>query len=153
VTAEPDEVQARMPEAPVTEHPARAWSGWPALGIGLALVAAGAAVAGSSIGGAAKYAVPLIAAGAVMLAGLTPVSPGQARVVSLFGRYTGTVRAAGLRWVNPFTRRRAVSTRIRNHETAVDLDEERKAVMVSNLLVVLCSDHATQPVVNTGTLY
>ncbi len=35
----------------------------------------------------------------------------------------------------------------------VDLDEERKAQMVSNLLVVLCSDRSTQPVVNTGTLY
>ena len=35
----------------------------------------------------------------------------------------------------------------------VQLDEERKAAMVSNLLVVLCSDHATQPVVNTGSLY
>jgi len=35
----------------------------------------------------------------------------------------------------------------------VDLDEERKAAMVSNLLVVLCSGSATQPVVNTGTLY
>ncbi len=35
----------------------------------------------------------------------------------------------------------------------VDLDEERKAAMVSNLLVVLCSDRATQPVVNTGSLY
>ena len=35
----------------------------------------------------------------------------------------------------------------------VDLDPERRAVMVSNLLVVLCSDRATQPVVNTGTLY
>ena len=35
----------------------------------------------------------------------------------------------------------------------VDLDEERKATMVSNLLVVLCSDRATQPVVNTGSLY
>ncbi len=35
----------------------------------------------------------------------------------------------------------------------VKLDEERKAAMVSNLLVVLCSDHAIQPVVNTGTLY
>jgi regulator of protease activity HflC (stomatin/prohibitin superfamily) len=241
----------------------------------------------------------LIVAGAIVLVGLTPVSPGQARVISLFGRYTGTVRDTGLRWVNPFTRRRQVSTRIRNHETAVlkvndadgnpvemaavvvwyvadtaqavyavddlvrfvaiqtetavrhiagsypydarregvlslrenageitsrlsaeiaarvtaagalivesrvtrlsyapeiaqamlrrqqaeavvaartrlvegavgmvrmaldgladqaivDLDEERKAAMVSNLLVVLCSDHATQPVVNTGTLY
>ena len=35
----------------------------------------------------------------------------------------------------------------------VHLDEERKAAMVSNLLVVLCSDHHTVPVVNTGTLY
>jgi hypothetical protein len=35
----------------------------------------------------------------------------------------------------------------------VELDEERKAQMVSNLLVVLCSEHETQPVVNTGTLY
>lgn len=35
----------------------------------------------------------------------------------------------------------------------VDLDEERKAAMVSNLLVVLCSDNDAQPVVNTGSLY
>ena len=35
----------------------------------------------------------------------------------------------------------------------VELDPERKAAMVSNLLVVLCSDRHTQPVVNTGTLY
>ena len=35
----------------------------------------------------------------------------------------------------------------------VQLDEERKASMVSNLLVVLCSDHDAQPVLNTGTLY
>jgi len=35
----------------------------------------------------------------------------------------------------------------------VELDEERRATMVSNLLVVLCSDRATQPVVNTGSLY
>ena len=35
----------------------------------------------------------------------------------------------------------------------VELDEERKAAMVSNLLVVLCGDRETQPVVNTGTLY
>jgi hypothetical protein len=35
----------------------------------------------------------------------------------------------------------------------VELDEERKAAMVSNLLVVLCGDRATQPVVNAGTLY
>ncbi len=38
-------------------------------------------------------------------------------------------------------------------ESVVDLDEERKAQMVANLLVVLCGDRAAQPVVNTGTLY
>ena len=37
--------------------------------------------------------------------------------------------------------------------SVVELDEERKAAMVSNLLVVLCSEHSTQPVVNTGSLY
>jgi regulator of protease activity HflC (stomatin/prohibitin superfamily) len=35
----------------------------------------------------------------------------------------------------------------------IHLDEERKAAMVSNLMVVLCSEHSTQPVVNTGTLH
>jgi regulator of protease activity HflC (stomatin/prohibitin superfamily) len=40
-----------------------------------------------------------------------------------------------------------------NDKRVVQLDEERKATMVSNLLVVLCSDRDAQPVVNTGTLY
>ena len=38
-------------------------------------------------------------------------------------------------------------------EGVVDLDEERKAAMVSNLLVVLCGDEPAQPVVNSGSLY
>jgi hypothetical protein len=40
-----------------------------------------------------------------------------------------------------------------DEEGVVELDEERKAAMVSNLLVVLCSEQATQQVVNTGSLY
>jgi hypothetical protein len=40
-----------------------------------------------------------------------------------------------------------------SREKIVELDEERKAAMVSNLLVVLCSEHEAQPVLNTGTLY
>ena len=40
-----------------------------------------------------------------------------------------------------------------SEKNIVDLDEERKAAMVSNLLVVLCSEHAAQPVLNAGTLY
>lgn len=39
------------------------------------------------------------------------------------------------------------------NENVVELDEERKAAMVSNLLVVLCGDEPAQPVLNTGTLY
>jgi hypothetical protein len=35
----------------------------------------------------------------------------------------------------------------------VELDNERRAQMVSNLLVVLCGERGTQPVVNTGTIY
>ena len=40
-----------------------------------------------------------------------------------------------------------------NEKEIVELDEERKAAMVSNLLVVLCGNHDTQPIVNTGSLY
>ncbi len=40
-----------------------------------------------------------------------------------------------------------------NEEEIVELDNEKKASMVSNLLVVLCADESAQPVVNTGTLY
>jgi hypothetical protein len=35
----------------------------------------------------------------------------------------------------------------------IDLDPERRAAMVSNLLVVLCSERGTSPVINTGSLY
>ncbi len=42
--------------------------------------------------------------------------------------------------------------RLEQHKTII-LDDERKAAMVSNLLVVLCGEQAAQPVVNTGTLY
>ncbi|MEY9848231.1 regulator of protease activity HflC (stomatin/prohibitin superfamily) [Streptacidiphilus sp. BW17] len=294
----------RTPENPrtgtpvgVVEREAASLPGGIGLVVCVALIAAGIALLNGS--GTHAPSVVLLVLGVLALAGLTAVAPGQARVVTLFGRYLGTVRTNGLRWLNPFTKRHRVSTRIRNHETetlkvndadgnpiemaavvvwqiadtaeavfgvddvvdfvsiqtdtavrhiagsfpydargearlslrenaeeitsrlsaeiadrvqragvvvlesritrlsyapeiaqamlrrqqadaivaarqrlvegavgmvrsaldqlaeedVVDLDEERKAVMVSNLLVVLCSDHATQPVVNTGTLY
>ena len=40
-----------------------------------------------------------------------------------------------------------------SEKQVVDLDDERKAVMVSNLMVVLCGERDTQPVVNAGSLY
>ncbi|MCX4411848.1 SPFH domain-containing protein [[Kitasatospora] papulosa] len=53
------------------------------------------------------------------MSGVKMVAPGEARVIQLFGRYVGTIRADGLRWINPLTSSRKISTRVRNHETAV----------------------------------
>jgi regulator of protease activity HflC (stomatin/prohibitin superfamily) len=112
-------------QAPVTEHQARSARGVTVLFAGVVAVLAGVLVlvyAGQQTGGAKTALVwvgtiVLIIAG-LSLAGLTPVVPGQARVIQLFGKYRGTIRDSGLQWVNPFTHRIKVSTRIRNHETA-----------------------------------
>jgi len=61
----------------------------------------------------------LLVVGYLALRGLTAVVAGEPRVVQLFGRYRGTVRAPGLHWVNPFARRRRLSVRLRNHETTL----------------------------------
>jgi regulator of protease activity HflC (stomatin/prohibitin superfamily) len=273
-----------------------AWAAIAAVVAGIVLAVVGGAF---HVPAVIVVGVVLIVAGAAAAAGLTAVAPGEARVVQLLGRYAGTIRAQGLQWVSPVTKRHRISTRIRNHETGlakvndadgnpieiaavvvwqvadtakaafgvdlftsfvsvqaetavrrvagsypydahgsdllslrenaeeitaglaaeiaervhpagveiiearltrlsyapeianvmlrrqqasavvaarqrivegavgmvesaldrlsedgvVDLDPERKAAMVSNMLVVLCSDHATQPIVNTGTLY
>ena len=60
----------------------------------------------------------LVLAAVLVFRGLTPVAPGRAHVIQLFGRYNGTIRQQGLQWVNPFSNRIAVSTRIRNLETS-----------------------------------
>ena len=52
------------------------------------------------------------------LAGLYTVQPNQAAVVSLFGKYIGTVRENGLRWNNPFFSKNKVSQRVRNFESS-----------------------------------
>jgi regulator of protease activity HflC (stomatin/prohibitin superfamily) len=111
--------------AQVAEH--RAWSR-PGIRVLVAgVVGALAAVAllwngDKQTGGTATalvwVGVIVLIAAMLLLAGLTPVVPGQARVIQLFGKYRGTTRDTGLQWVNPFTRRIKVSTRIRNHETA-----------------------------------
>ena len=118
----------------VTESAARSVSGVRVLVLGVVLLLAGTGLlvlSGVSASGAGK--VVLIVAGLLILVagwlavrGLTAVVAGEARVVQLFGRYLGTVRTPGLHWVNPFARRRGVSTKIRNLETAIakvnDLD-------------------------------
>ncbi|MCX6552305.1 MAG: SPFH domain-containing protein [Acidobacteria bacterium] len=50
--------------------------------------------------------------------GFFTVSPNEAKVLQIFGKYVGTVKTPGLRWANPFYTKRRVSQRIRNFETA-----------------------------------
>jgi SPFH domain / Band 7 family len=114
-----------LPDRRVTEREARSLPGLRLLAAGIVLVVVGVAldvVAGRMSHAAATALIVLSAlifiVSSVTFAGLTPVVPGQARVVQLFGKYRGTIRDPGLQWVNPFTRRIAVSTRIRNQESA-----------------------------------
>ncbi|MDT0377904.1 SPFH domain-containing protein [Streptomyces sp. DSM 42041] len=129
MTAQPDELPD-MPAPQVREKAAHSIGGGLALLFGLVgflLGAGGIALGGTLIGnGTAGVGAPLLIIGIVLLigsvfamAGLNMVAPGEARVVQFFGRYTGTIRADGLRWVNPLTTRTKISTRVRNHETAV----------------------------------
>lgn len=119
-------------QRPVTEplyreRKARAVPGWPVALVGVlaligsvALIVKAAIAAGDSgsFPGYGYASVLALVLTAFVLAGLTPVAPGQARVLQLLGRYTGTLREDGLKWVNPLTTRTKISTRIRNHETA-----------------------------------
>ncbi|WP_406278496.1 SPFH domain-containing protein [Embleya sp. NBC_00896] len=118
------EAIVEMPAPQVREELVQGKSGLPALGIGLVFVLGGVilAVYGGTLHGEAKAAAitvgVLVALVALFgLCGLTAVAPGEARVLQLFGHYKGTLRTDGLRYVNPFTDRTKVSTRIRNHET------------------------------------
>jgi regulator of protease activity HflC (stomatin/prohibitin superfamily) len=124
------DIAVDMPTPRIDERAARAASGWPMLALALAgvlgsaaaiAVGIAAAVRGSGGAGVALILVGalLFLAAAVVLTGLTPVAPGEARVIQLLGRYVGTVRTPGLRFVVPFTQKRRVSTRIRNHETDI----------------------------------
>lgn len=69
--------------------------------------------------------VPALAVGSLLvltlaafsLAGLYMVEPNQAAVLSLFGKYVGTVKEQGLRWNNPFYSKKKVSLRVRNFES------------------------------------
>ncbi|WP_240968611.1 SPFH domain-containing protein [Streptomyces sp. HNM0575] len=119
-----------MPDPQVREVTANSIPGGLALLLGLIgfLLGVGGIVFGGSLasGGSGGAGAGLIVGGVLVLigsifamSGLNMVAPGEARVVQLFGRYTGTIRTDGLRWVNPLTSRSKVSTRVRNHETAV----------------------------------
>jgi regulator of protease activity HflC (stomatin/prohibitin superfamily) len=121
----PAETGHQLAPAQVAEGQAWSTRGVKVLVSGVAAVLVGLAVLWYSSRQTGDTATALVWTGVIvlivaglLLAGLTPVVPGQARVIQLFGKYRGTMRDPGLQWVNPFTRRIKVSTRIRNHETA-----------------------------------
>ncbi|MFD4693346.1 MULTISPECIES: SPFH domain-containing protein [unclassified Streptomyces] len=119
-----------MPAPQVRETTAHSIPG----GLGLLLTVLGVFVGvGLAIGGGVLGAnghngigIPLFILGVLLviasffcMSGVKMVAPGEARVIQLFGRYVGTIRSDGLRWINPLTSSRKISTRVRNHETAV----------------------------------
>jgi regulator of protease activity HflC (stomatin/prohibitin superfamily) len=53
-----------------------------------------------------------------LMAGVFVVNPNEAKVLQLFGDYTGTVKTPGLRWANPFYSKKRVSQRVRNFESS-----------------------------------
>jgi regulator of protease activity HflC (stomatin/prohibitin superfamily) len=106
------------------ERPAVSSSGWLAILVGLGLVF-GSIYVFAQIKTHAEDPAPYVAGGLAMvifglilLGGNMVIGPNEARVLTFFGRYSGTVREPGLRWVNPFTAKREVSLRARNFETA-----------------------------------
>ncbi|MDT7785651.1 MAG: hypothetical protein QOF58_4070 [Pseudonocardiales bacterium] len=122
------ETTVQMPAPAVREKHARELPGLPMFFAGLAVLAVGVWVFVREVvdahrinvdpsAGILIVAVLLFLAAALIFRGLFTVAPGEARVLQFFGRYVGTVRTDGLRWVNPFTTREKISTRIRNHET------------------------------------
>ena len=100
----------------------------PGIHVLIAALLAGAAAAllfFTGVGGTAHGggALPVVVSAALVVlvvlavTGLYSIQPNQAAVLSLFGKYVGTVKEAGLRWNNPFYSKRKVSQRVRNFES------------------------------------
>lgn len=145
VEAQPPRVT--MPQSPVEERSAFRLPGMAMLGVALLLFIIGCGgIALGSFGSVPALigGVVLLLAALVVLVGLVAVSPGEARVLQFLGSYTGTVRPTGLQWVNPISSKKEVSTRIRNHETAVMKvnDAEGNPIEIAAVVVWQVADTA-----------
>jgi hypothetical protein len=145
----------------VQEKPYRPISGWFPLLLSIGgLIAAPALIIGGGVilertageGGGLVLAIGIVLQilAPIMLFGFMAIAPNQARVLLLFGTYKGSVRT---KIVEGAVGMVEMALDHLAEQNIIELDDERRAAMVSNLLVVLCSDRHTQPVVNTGSLY
>jgi regulator of protease activity HflC (stomatin/prohibitin superfamily) len=104
------------------EREIRGVSGWVMFGVLLVvLVAASYGIVRGARNGSALMiigGVLVIVVAGVSFNGFTIVNPNQARVVTLFGVYKGSIKTAGFWWVNPLTARRRLSLRVRNFESS-----------------------------------
>lgn len=87
-------------------------SGWLMLGVLLAMFVIGILLTLRPIIG-----VPLIVLAVFLSIGFLVLKPNESAVLTLFGRYIGTVRRAGFHWVNPFYAKQKISLRVRNFTT------------------------------------
>ena len=137
----------KFPAPPVSEYQARSMPGLRALALGIVGVIVGVILLVLHGHGAREVVLVVLAilvfiASELCFHGLTPVQNGEARVIQLFGRYRGSIRSPGLQWVNPFTRRRRVSTRIRNLETSMVKvnDADGNPIEIAAVVVWLVED-------------
>jgi regulator of protease activity HflC (stomatin/prohibitin superfamily) len=87
--------------------------------------------------------VVLIVVISIVFRGIVIVAPGRAHVVQLFGKYKGTVREPGMQYVNPFSNRIPISTRIRNLETSLAKVNDADGNPIEIAAVVVWQVHDT----------
>ena len=129
---------------PIAEHAATTLPGWPVAWAVIAGFIVGIVITVAVGGPLRSLGVAVIALAGFACGGLTAIAPGEARVVQLLGRYTGTIREPGLQWVSPVTKRHKISTRIRNHETGLAKvnDAEGNPIEIAAVVVWQVTDTA-----------
>jgi len=99
------------PQTLSREYQAQTFNGWLMLTIVIILFIFGGLTARFIVG------IPFIVVAAVMCIGFLVLKPNESAVLTLFGRYVGTVRRDGFHWVNPFLSKQKLSLRVRNFTT------------------------------------
>ncbi len=116
-------------------------NGFVFLFLGLACLVGGPLFSLNFFAGNGSIGAPIFIAGVVsgifILLGLIIVNPNQSRVLTLFGKYVGSVRENGFQWVNPFYKKKKISLRARNFDSErVKVNDKRgNPILISVILV------------------